>query len=164
MLDSFTHTQTEKQRKDKFQITSRHLTRLYSHFLRNWLTEICHQNKRKTLPVQFTLRLKLRCGMHNNESENVVLAKVQRCEESFIGTFVKRGSLPAFTGSAGDQLSRSVTLSEVSGFCQVFWHPASVVLWEMELLRVFFLPPHPPKKTGMEKKITASVSTLRVWI
>lgn len=58
--------------------------------------------------------------MHNNEYENAVLVKVQHCEESFIGTSVKEEVCPLLTGSAGDQLSRSVTLSEVSRFCQVF--------------------------------------------
>lgn len=91
--------------------------------------------------------------------ENAVLVKVQHCQESFIGTSAKEEVCSLFTGSARDQLSRSVTPSEVSRFCQVFWHPASVVLWEMELLRFFFSSSL--KWAG--KKKTAFVSSPRAW-
>lgn len=163
MLDSFTHT--EKQSKDKFQITSRHLTRLYSHFLRNWLTEICQQKKRKTLPVQFTLRLKLRCGMHNNESENVVLAKVQRCEESFIGTFVKKRKFACFLQEVPETNYPEVWRCQKSpGFVKSSDTLPVLFSGKWNCWGVFFFPPHPKKNPGWKKKITASVSTLRVWI
>lgn len=98
--------------------------------------------------------------MHDSENKKkVVLEKVQCCEESFIGTSIKEEVFPLLTGSAGDQLSRSVTLSGVSRFCQVLRHPASVVLWKMELLRS-----QPPSLQTGRKKKTAFVSSPRVWI
>lgn len=112
------------------------------------LTEIWHKKKqKKTLPVQFTLWFEQRRACITVKTKKkVVLLKVQHCEESFIGTSAKEEVFPLLTGSAEDQLSRSVTLSGVSRFCQVLRHPASVVPWKMELLRS-----NPPKQDGKKR-------------
>lgn len=114
------------------------------------LTDIWQKRKKKThflCSLPYGLHGSVAC-MIVKTTKKVVLEKVQRCEESFIGTSIKEEVFLLLTGSAGDQLSRSVTLSGVSRFCQVLRHPASVVLWKMELLRS-----HPPLLPNrMEKK------------
>lgn len=68
----------------------------FSNVLRIWYwLNFENNNNKKTLPVQLeVLNCSFACiAVNENEA---VLVKVQRCEESFIRTFVKGGSSPTF--------------------------------------------------------------------
>lgn len=103
---------------------------------------------KETLPVRFRWWFKLRRDAPYKMKERRVGLGATLWRKFYWDLCAEGEVCSLLTGSVGDQLSRSVTLSEVSRFCQVFWHPASVVLRDMELLRFFFFFP----KRNWEKK------------
>lgn len=155
MLDSFTHTHTQKNKGKisfRLQAVTWHVcTHTFSET--DWLKSVNKKKKNTSCSVY----IKLRCGMHNNESENVVLAKVQRCEESFIGTFVKRGSLPAFYRKCRRPIIQKCDAVRSLQVLSSLLTPCQCCSLGNGTVEGFFSSP-PPQKTGWKKK------SLHPWV